>query len=487
MSIRSSALAAAVSRVPWAIGHFAFASSLVIALLLPASASGQAERARTQTVVIRGGWLFDAVHDDVRRNTGIVIVSGKLFEVDADLAGRDLSGARVVELDDDEYILPGIFDLHAHYNVNLFGRNRRDEVVVQPVVYLANGVTSTFPAGEYDPEGMMEARKRIDSGAQVGPRIFNSGPYFGTARPDWNQDATADDIRREVDYWAERGVRGFKAKGISPRHLQPLIERAHLHGLTVAAHLESGFRNSTNAADAVRMGIDRVEHILGGEALSPDRAAYPSWIQVDTASREFRDIVRLFIRNHVVFDPTITAPVYFSTVADKPGFDYWVDERQFFTPEVQAWVKRQPPRKAFPLFDSLYTAMLRTTKAFHDAGGIVTMGTDNPSRGEYLAGFSAHREIHTLTIAGIPPAAALRIATINGARALDVGNSLGSIESGKLADLFVIRGNPLADIRNTRNVKLVVKAGVVYDPQALLEQARGRIGVTAPRARASSR
>jgi imidazolonepropionase-like amidohydrolase len=453
-----------------------------------AAAPPVAAGAQAPALIIRGGWLFTATTDSVERNRGILVRGGRLLATDGDFRGQDTTGARVVALGEDEYVLPGLVDVHAHYNMTLGDSGaRQDEYRYNPLIFLANGVTSTFPAGEYDPEGMMEARKRIDSGAQVGPRIFNSGPYFGTARPDWNQDATADDIRREVDYWAERGVRGFKAKGISPRHLQPLIERAHLHGLTVAAHLESGFRNSTNAADAVRMGIDRVEHILGGEALSPDRAAYPSWIQVDTASREFRDIVRLFIRNRVVFDPTITAPVYFSTVADKPGFDYWVDERQFFTPEVQEWVKRQPPRKAFPLFDSLYTAMLRTTKAFHDAGGIVTMGTDNPSRGEYLAGFSAHREIHTLTIAGIPPAAALRIATINGARALDVGNSLGSIESGKLADLFVIRGNPLADIRNTRNVRLVVKAGVVHDPQALLEQARGRIGVTAPRARASSR
>ena len=326
----------------------------------------------------------------------------------------------------------------------------------------------------------METRQRIDRGLQPGPRIFNSGPYFGTARPDWNQNATTEDIYREVDHWAELGARGFKAKGISPEHLKPLIDRAHFHGLPVAAHLESGFRNSTNAADAVRMGIDRGTH-PGRRVLARDRTAYPSWIHVDTASREFKDIIRLFIRNRVAFDPTITAPVYFSTVDDKPGFDFWVDESQFFTPEVQAWVKRQPPRKPYPLFDSLYLAMLRTTRAFHDAGGIVTMGTDNPSRGQYLAGFSSHRELHSLTIAGIAPAAVLRIGTINGAHSLGAGDLLGSIERGKLADLFIIRGNPLTDIRNTRNVRLVIKGGAVYESAALLDQAGGKIGFTAPR------
>ncbi|MBX6330510.1 MAG: amidohydrolase family protein [Gemmatimonadaceae bacterium] len=453
-----------------------------VALLTALSAAILAPALRAQdAVILRGGWVFTATSDTMVRNRGIFVRGGKLLVVSGDLSEEDTTGARVVQLRDDEYILPGIFDMHAHYNMTLGeGGIRQDEYTYNPLIFLANGVTSTFPAGEYDPEGMEEARKRIDSGEQIGPRIYNSGPYFGTARRGWNQQATAADIEREVDHWAAEGVRSFKAKGISPEHLRVLITRAHLHGLTVTAHLESGFRNSTNAKAAILMGIDRVEHILGGDELSPDRPAYASWIHADTSSPEVKDIIHLFVSHHVIFDPTITAPVYFTTVADKPGFDYWVDERQFFTPYVQAWVKRQPPRKPFPLFDSLYYAMLRTTKALYDAGGTLTLGTDNPSRGEYLAGFSAHRELHALVLAGIPPAAALRIATINGARALGVGTQLGTIETGKLADLLVVRGNPLEDIRNTRHVQLVMKSGTIYDPKALLAMAVGKIGPTGP-------
>jgi imidazolonepropionase-like amidohydrolase len=121
-------------------------------------------------------------------------------------------------------------------------------------------------------------------------------------------------------------------------------------------------------------------------------------------------------------------------------------------------------------------------KAFFDAGGgdLITLGTDHPSWGEFLSGFGAHRELHALVLAGIPPAAALRIGTINGARALGLDASLGTIEPGKLADLFVIRGDPLADIRTTRHVEIVVKAGTVYDPAALLADARGRLGPAGP-------
>ena len=428
-----------------------------------------------QNIVIRGGWLFTATANDVARNQGILITSGRLEAVNRPISEAEAAGARVIQLRDDEYVLPGFFDVHAHYNMTLgVGGVRGDEYTYNPLIFLANGVTSTFPAGEYDPDGMMEARKRIDSGEQIGPRIYNSGPYFGTARRGWNANATQADIYRDVDEWAAKGARAFKAKGIAPQHLRWLIERAHMHGLTVTAHLESGFRNSTNARDAVLMGIDRIEHILGGDQLDSTRTAYPMWSLVDTSSKQFKDIVALFTSRHVMFDPTITAPVYFSQLQE--GFDYWIDERKFFTPDVQAWVKTKPARHTVASWDSLYWAMRRTTKAFYDAGGMLTLGTDNPSTGEFLAGFSAHRELQTLVITGIPTAAALKIATINGARALGVSDKLGTLEAGKLADLFVVGGNPVADIKNTRNVHLVMKSGMIYDPKALLAQAEGKIG-----------
>jgi len=435
---------------------------------------------RRNPVVIRGGWLFTATNDSVVRNQGVLVVAGRLLAVNRPITAEEARGARVIQLRDDQYMLPGLFDVHAHYNMTL-GPNalRSDEWTYNPIIFLANGVTSTFPAGEYEPDSMMATRRRIDDGQQIGPRIYNSGPYFGSARRGWNPNATDADIDRDVDYWAAQGARAFKAKGIAPQHLAELVARAHQHGLTVTAHLESGFRNSTNARDAILLGIDRVEHILGGDQLDPGKPAYPSWSRVDTASRAFKDIVALFISHHVMFDPTITAPVYFSQLQE--GFDYWIDERKFFTPEVQAWVKTKPPRHPVAAWDSLYWAMRRTTKAFYDAGGLLTLGTDNPSTGEFIAGFSAHRELHTLVLAGIPPAAALRIATINGARAMGVSDKLGTLETGKLADLVVIDGNPLADIRNTRKVRIVMKSGVIYDPQALLQQAEGKIGFSPKR------
>ncbi len=107
---------------------------------------------------------------------------------------------------------------------------------------------------------------------------------------------------------------------------------------------------------------------------------------------------------------------------------------------------------------------------------MITLGTDHPSWGEYLSGFSSHRELHALVLAGIPEETALRIATINGARALGLSERLGSVEVGKYADLIVIEGDPLSNITDSRNVRWIVKAGRLYEASALLDSVRGAMG-----------
>jgi imidazolonepropionase-like amidohydrolase len=141
-------------------------------------------------------------------------------------------------------------------------------------------------------------------------------------------------------------------------------------------------------------------------------------------------------------------------------------------------VEAHLPRTVNAQFGRLLKAKLKEVKAFYDAGGanLITLGTDHPSWGEFWSGFMSHRELQALVLAGIPPAAALRIGTINSARAFNVGTKLGAIDRGRWADLFVVHGNPLDDICNTRNVRMVMKAGETYDPAALLASAKGKMG-----------
>lgn len=439
-------------------------------------------------MVLLGGRLFDGNGDGLRTNPGIHVANGTILAVGVDEAALP-EGASVVRLPSDRTILPGFVDLHAHYAVDLFGEGRVDEYEVNPVVFLANGVTSTFPAGEVDPEGMRSARIAIDRGERPGPRIHNSGPYFGTARPGWSHEAmTPDSIRAEVDLWARRGARGFKAKGVRPDQLAALIAAAHAHGLPVTAHLDSGFRGSVNPRDAILMGIDRVEHFLGGDALPASRSAYASLESLDlddpdTAAR-VRAVAELYVRHGVFFDATRSAYGYFGRKSLDPAvYDPWTDEMRFLTPWAREVVEeRLREREPLETFERIYRVKGRTLEAFVRAGGghLLTVGTDHPSWGEYLSGFGIHREMQAQVAAGLDPSAVLRAATSNGARALGMGERLGTVEAGRYADLVVVRGDPIADIRATRNVELVMKAGAVWDPAALLRSVEGRLGPRGP-------
>ena len=455
---------------------------ILAAVLMLAAAPPSAQHIiplQTGDIVVTGGQLFDGVRDTLVANTGLLIRNGVLLEVGASLANRDVSAARVVRLQPDETILPGFFDLHAHYAIDLFGEERVDEYTVNPIIFLANGITSTFPAGEVDPEGMMGARRRIERGEQIGPRIMSSGPYFGTARPGWrNADWTADRIREEVDTWAAKGARGFKAKGIHRDHLPVLIERAHRYGLTVTAHLDSGSGTSVNPRDAIFMGIDRIEHFMGGDAIVSTRGAYASLEALDVTRPEVDDIIKLYLQRNVYYDATVTAYGYWYDPKDMRVFKTWVDEQSFLTPHAREVANARLPRKPNEQFKRIYEVKRKEVKRFYDAGGgrLITVGTDHPSWGEFLSGFGSHREVQALVLAGIPPAAVLKMATINGARAMGLGNQLGSIEAGKLADLFIVRGNPLQDITNTRNVRLVMSRGVLYDAAELIASAKGKMG-----------
>jgi len=477
------------------------ATSLLFAALLLSAVPPQAQPQVTpaqpgQDIVVRGGWLFTGTGDARVPNTGIVVANGKFVEVGANLAGRDLSRARVIDLDGNATILPGMFDLHAHHNMNLVGGGRVDEYTYNPILFLANGVTSTWPAGEFDPEGMLEAHKRIDSGKQIGARIFNSGPYFGAARCQeansyaddchaWPKNITPQQMRDEVDYWAERGVRSIKIKLASPEQMRVVIEQAHKHGMTTTSHLQrEDFHQEVDTREAILMGLDRVEHSIG----PVEQVIYGKY---PVGGPDLEDLIELMLARNVYFDTTMR--VYgASTLAKVPALKtHWVDEARFFTPHMQDLMKRRAQDRRAPQarpagslrdFPQLFTHKVPELKAFYDAGGgrLLTVGTDNPTGGPDLAGFAYHRELQAIVYAGLPPSAALKAATINGARALGVSDRLGSIEPGKIADLYVAAGNPLARIEDARDVRLVMKAGQIYDPKALLRSAEGKIGPSGP-------
>ena len=431
-------------------------------------------------LVITGGWLFDGTSEERKPNTVIVIRDGKFIAVGLGVSVAISDSALRIELDDNQTILPGMFDLHAHYNYDLVDKGRVEEVRHSGNVFLANGVTATWSAGEYYPERVLQQRERIDSGQSTGPRLFASGPYMGgfrceyavkTAADDcvgWPNDITEAEIRAEVDYWADQGVVSIKIKQATPDETRILIDQAQRRGLTTAGHLYNyETRYDVDAREAIRMGLDRLEHNMTLGTGGP-------------RSAEADEVIGLLLEKQVFFDANLQMYGGINLRNELPGM-VWTDEAQYFTPYAQNLLeKRGPPSPESEPED--FNQRLVELRKLYAAGGadLLIVGTDEPVYTSLLAGFAYHRELMALVYAGISPADVLKAATINGARALGVDDRLGTIQSGKLADLYVVRGNPLEDIAAARNVTLVVKDGQVYRPGELLGSAVGMIGPKGP-------
>ena len=453
----------------------------IFAFLSTATSHAQWSEPPKQELVIRGGWLFDAVADTRRANTGIAIRNGVITAVDADLQQEIPNAANVIDLQDTDTIFPGMIDLHAHYNLNLVDNGRVEEVVNNGIIFLANGVTSTWSAGEYYPERVIEQRDLVDAGEATGPRLFASGPYFGgfrceynvkTAADDcsaWPNDITEEEIRQEVDKWAEQGVVSIKIKQATPGETKILIEQAHKNGMTTTGHFANyDGEYDVSIRDAILMGVDRIEHRMTLGIGGP-------------RSADMNQIVELILKHQVYYDPNLQ--MYGSiNLRRELGQDMiWTDESRFFTPYAQQLLEERgppPPESS----EEEFAQRVRELKTLFDAGGgeLIIVGTDEPVYTSLLPGFAFHRELLALVHAGMPPAAVLKAATINGANALGVADKLGSIEVGKLADLVVVSGNPLSDIKAARDIRFVIKDGAVYDPKELLDSATGKIGPAGP-------
>ena len=449
-------------------------------LLLPLAVSAQWSQPVENELLITGGWLFTGKANHREANPGISVRNGKFVLIGADASTAVSSEATVIELDEESTILPGMIDLHAHYNYDLVDQGRVEEVRYTGLVFLANGVTSTWTAGEFVPQRVKTHRDLIDAGEETGPRLFSAGPYMGgfrceyqvkTADDDciaWPNDITEAEIRREVDYWADRGVKSIKIKQATPEETRVLIDQAQRRGLTSAGHLsdyEGGY--DVDPREAIAMGLDRLEHNITLGNGGP-------------RSSEMDEVIDLLIEEQVFFDANLQMYGSIDLRAELPGM-VWTDEGQYFTPYARKLLQERgpPPPESDP---AEFAQRLVELRKLYEAGGalLLIIGTDEPVYTDLLAGFAYHRELMAMVYAGISTADVLKAATINGARALEVDDRLGSIEVGKLADLVVVSGDPLKDIKAARNVRMVIKNGEVFQPDELLGRAKDKIGPSGP-------
>jgi imidazolonepropionase-like amidohydrolase len=431
--------------------------------------------------------LFDATSPAVREDQTLVIRDGKIAAAGPFGAVQVPDGARTLDLTG-KTVIPGLVMVHEHlyYAVRVGnGPFHTNEMEFSfPRLYLACGLTSIRTGGSIEPYADMEIKRRIDAGEMPGPKLHLTAPYIeGTPSLIAQLHAVSgpDDAVKLVNFWADQGFTSFKLYMHVRRDVATAaIGAAHKRGLQVTGHI--GVMTYREAAEA---GIDNLEHgfyaatdfVRGkkeGEIPVP-AIAQASLDQLKVDSPEATALIQLLVSKHVAITSTLTVIEGF--VAGRPILSARALE-SLSEPARENYLTfwaRANERNAnmIPLFQKL----MALEKRFADAGGLLVAGTDPTGWGNAVAGHGSLREVELLVEAGFTPAQAIQVATINGAKLLGIDRDVGTLETGKAADLVVVAGNPLQAIADIRKIETVFKDGVGYDSGRLLDSVKGCVGV----------
>jgi imidazolonepropionase-like amidohydrolase len=407
------------------------------------------------------------------------------------------AGYRVID-GTGETALPGLVGMHNHMfylqrpNIDAAGSSEQPIIVPQmtfsaPRLYLANGVTTMRTTGSVEPYTDLAFKREVDAGHLVGPHMDVTGPYLegpGAFFIQAHQITSPEDARKTVAYWADQGVNSFKAyMHITRAELGAAIKEAHRHGLKLTGHL-----CSVTYPEAVELGIDNLEHgffvntqLDPGKQLDkcPDTTGNPTLLAMKPGSPQANALIDLLVRKHVAI--TSTLPVFEQSVPlHSPLQARQMDVLTAQAKESYLYLRNLANSRAGTprgqQSAEAYKNDLGLERQFVAAGGLLLAGPDPTGNGGVIPGFGDQRELELLVEAGFTPVEAIRIGTLNGATYLGLQDRIGSIAAGKNADLFIVKGNPAANINDVENVIVVFKDGVGYDSAKLLRSVKGRFG-----------
>jgi imidazolonepropionase-like amidohydrolase len=444
--------------------HFTVLVGLAFAI------SGFVVAAEPQSLVLRGGAVFDPIAGSLQPDRTIVIDGAHIRSVcgvNADLP----RGARVVDCRG-KYVIPGLIDAHVHL-VHLANLTHVTGDQFLPM-FLACGVTSVRDAGDAIVAQSVIARS-AELRPELCPRVFMTSPLVDTDPP-LHRDigyALTDPakVKPFVDDMVKWNVTSLKIYVGTRRPVgRELIKEGHRAGLKVLAHL-----GAYSAQDAVHDGVDSLEHIwsvfnyvIPAEAAKqPDHRA-----NLDLHNPKAQNLIAALAKHQVNVDPTLVVfrnMIYLNDLEEihnhpdldrvpRRMLDYWHSYRHSRNLPLAT---REARKKEIRKYQEL-------TGLLHRAGVPLLAGTDTPEP-FVPPGYSLHQELELLVESGLSPAAALAAATINNAKALNQQDRLGTISPGKLADLVILNADPTIDIRHARQIHAVVRGGLLCDPATIIK------------------
>ncbi|TVS13423.1 MAG: amidohydrolase [Wenzhouxiangella sp.] len=366
----------------------------------------------------------------------------------------------------DHYLIPGLAEMHAHVPPQRVGEQ---QVLDTLVLYLAHGITTI--RGMLGEPAHLVLREQLASGEAVGPRLLTSGPSFNNntvASP----GAAAERVRIQV----EAGYDLLKLHpGLWPEAFEAISETAEALGIDYSGHI------------SVAVGLDRVlasgqgsiDHLdgYGQKLVPPDHALFgtdPGLFAVNLI--EAMDPARI---------PELarrTAEAGIANVPTQSLIENWAigDVEELMARPAMRWIPKatleqwregmERIRSRIPAAGGQRFVDIRRQLigALHEAGAVILLGADAPQILN-VPGDAIHHELEIYVAAGMSPAEALASGTTSVARYLGQADRYGCLAPGCVADLVLLRANPLQDIRNSREIEGVMRAGRWFDRETLDE------------------
>ncbi|SEL18622.1 Imidazolonepropionase [Pseudoxanthomonas sp. GM95] len=390
-------------------------------------------------LVLRGATALTMQNGQVIENADVLVGGGRIlrigtrdsFAIPAQAAVRDLQG---------KFLVPGFVDEHAHWF-----QTRRGILEPDPwdfLVDLAYGVTTGMDPQSFTPE-VFAYQDMIEAGLAVGPRVFSTGPgFFRDTRIESVGQAELA-MQRYRDDYATRNLKSYMPGNRAVR--RQIVDAAR----------RTGMMPTTEGASDLRLDLT---HVLDGFA--GNEHALPVAPLHD-------DVVQLFARTGTSYAPTFSM-----LYGARPILDEMI---QRYQPQQDAKLQRFIPaavldektrsRKWSPPDQREWPRFAAQALKIQRAGGVVGIG----SHGE-MPGLGYHWELEAYVAGGATPMEALYAATMGSARTIGHAGEIGSLSTGKFADLLVLERDPRQDIRNTNSLVQVMKNGRLYDAQTLDQQ-----------------
>lgn len=442
--------------------RFGFLALVLVAHLANPWAPPLEAQATARPLALVGGRVLDG-YGGPPIDDGVVLIEGERIVAVGRASEVSVPADAEVVSTEGMTVLPGLFEMHAHLMLlghgdyarwhELYGDRNVD--LVMPIAarqLLHAGVTSARDLGA-PLDDILEIRRQIDEGEIPGPRLWVSGPFIQRAPYEpyerefrWGLDG-ADDARAKIQRLADAGVDFIKLidqDQLTPDEVAAVVETAHANGLPVIAH--------AHRADEIRVGlahgVDGFEHTGLGTA-----PGYPADVLA-----ELREL------NASLYWTTTTSPLLvmrhtgevFPERLDDPSWREGMPQEM--ADEIRASLDDIPSLPYYALFPDRIPKLRDKFRELRSTGIQLLIGTDSgiPS---LFHGDSTWREMALWVDYGVPPMQVIQAATLWPARFLGVGDELGTLAPGRIADVIAVPGDPLTDMRVMGDVEIVVKEG----------------------------